>query len=81
VFLYKLAPTKVNKYHPDFKPEQVDLTKLAKESEEVKAKAKEDTKAKSVKEKYVVIDVKNRGKKHYVTTVSGLDNFGTSANT
>ena len=28
-----------------------------------------------MKEKYVVIEVKNRGKKNFITTVSGLNNF------
>ena len=50
-------------------------------SEEAKNKQKQIDKNKTVKEKYVVIDVKNRGKKHYTTTVSGLNNFGTSTPT
>jgi hypothetical protein len=29
-----LAPTKVNKYHPDFKPEQLELLKPKKEEKE-----------------------------------------------
>jgi len=72
-----LAPAKVNKYHPDFKPDQVDLNKPTKAAEEIKAKSKEEAKNKGIKDKYIVIDVKNRGKKHYTTTVSGLENFGT----
>ena len=28
-----------------------------------------------MKDKYVVIDMKNRGKKNFITTVSGLNNF------
>ena len=75
--MFKLAPAKVNKYHPTFKPEEVDMSKHTKNTEETKSKAKEETKAKSLKDKYVVIDVKNRGRKNYVTTVSGLNNFGT----
>ena len=78
LFLYKLAPTKVNKYHPDFKAENVDLTKVPKTGQEGKGKNKENPKDKSIKDKYVVIEVKNRGRKHYITTVSGLNNFGNS---
>ena len=47
-------------------------------SEEKQGKGKEESKAKGIKDKYVVIDVKNRGRKNYVTTVTGLNNFGTS---
>ena len=32
-----------------------------------------------MRDKYVAIDVKNRGKKHYITTVEGLNNFSTRA--
>ena len=42
-----------------------------------KEKVKDDRKGKSVKDKYIVIEVKNRGRKNYITTVSGLHNFGT----
>jgi hypothetical protein len=35
-------------------------------------------KVKTLKEKYIVIEVKNRGKKNFITTVSGLNNFSTS---
>jgi hypothetical protein len=78
-FLFKLAPAKVTKYHPDFKPEQVEQTKhAAKEKGEEEKMEKEKEKPKSLKEKYVVIDVKNRGKKNYITTVSGLNNFSSS---
>jgi hypothetical protein len=31
-FLYKLAPTKVTKYHPDFKPEMIEQAKEKKEA-------------------------------------------------
>jgi translation initiation factor 1 (eIF-1/SUI1) len=31
----------------------------------------------TLKEKYIVIEVKNRGKKNFITTVSGLNNFST----
>ena len=41
----------------------------------------EKQKEKSVREKYVAIEVKNRGKKHFITTVEGLNNFSTSAKT
>ena len=53
------------------------MSKQSKKVEEVKGKSKDDGKAKSIRDKYVVIDVKNRGRKNYVTTVSGLNNFGT----
>lgn len=77
-----MAPTKVNKYHPDFKPEQLEALKDKKEEpkeegEEGKEKeaAKGGKEVKSLKDKYVVIDMKNRGKKNFITTVSGLNNF------
>ena len=28
-----------------------------------------------MKDKYIVIDVKNRGKKNFITTITGLNNF------
>jgi translation initiation factor 1 (eIF-1/SUI1) len=38
--------------------------------------AVQSSKTKStLKEKYIVIEVKNRGKKNFITTVSGLNNF------
>lgn len=77
VFLYKLAPTKVNKYHPDFKPEQIELMKVEKETvkEEEQATVASNKAKSTLKEKYIVIEVKNRGKKNFITTVSGLNNF------
>lgn len=80
MWLYQKAPTKVTKYHPTFDIEKVDVAKLTKDHEENKVKLKEESKGKSIKDKYVVIDVKNRGRKHYTTTVSGLNNFGTPSN-
>lgn len=40
-FLFKLAPAKVNKYHPDFKPEQLELLKPKKDEKEA-AKGEEE---------------------------------------
>jgi translation initiation factor 1 (eIF-1/SUI1) len=74
-----LAPTKVNKYHPDFKPEHLEQAKekkeTAKDEEKEEKEPAKDPKVKSLKDKYVVIEVKNRGKKNFITTVSGLNNF------
>lgn len=43
-FLYKLAPTKVNKYHPDFKPEQLEQAKDKKEAAKAEEKAEKGEK-------------------------------------
>lgn len=77
--LYELAPTKVIKYHPDFKEE--DITSIKKEIKEAKKEeaSKEEKKEKTVKDKYVVIDTKSRGKHKYVTTISGLGIFNIDA--
>ena len=65
--MLKKAPTKVEKYFPDFKPEEAEeLQEVEKPSKSQKLK---EEKPKSLKEKYLVIDVKNRGKKHYITSV------------
>lgn len=39
--MFKLAPAKVNKYHPDFKPEQLELLKPKKDEKEA-AKGEEE---------------------------------------
>ena len=50
-------------------------SKEQKGEDEKQEKGEKDSKLKTLKEKYIVIEVKNRGRKNFITTVSGLNNF------
>lgn len=70
------APTKVEKYHPSSGvTENTEEDVKVEIVEQTEKKPKENKKDKSLKDKYIVIDVKQRAKKKFTTTITGLQIF------
>ena len=72
----EIAPAKVEKYHPgSATTENEPQDAKVEEDEQTQKKPKESKKDKALKDKYIVIDVKQRAKKKFTTTITGLQIF------